>query len=652
MLLVLLVAAALRMVAFAEVPPGLYRDEAYHGLDALDLLRGNLSMYFPANNGREPLFIYLVTASVRLFGRSPFALRLPAFFVGLVTVAATAAMGRALFSRRVGLVSAAVLAVTLWHVHLSRVGFRAVLLPMLIALAVWQAVLAIRRRRVFHYVAAGVLYGLSFYTYTAARFTVVALAAFAVSVLLTRRAVFSTQLTRGLALAALAGMVTVLPLAVYTILRPDVALGRLGQVSVFNPAIHHGQFWLTLGQHVLRTLGMFFVRGDRIWRHNLPYRPVFDPILGVAFVVGVLVAARRARRDLVAGFALIWTAMMALPTVLAEDAPHFLRAVGMLPILSLLPALGLDWLVGWIASRVPTVDGGSRRSPVAGALLAAPLAFGLASTAWAYFGVYARNPVSGYWFEQGVVALAGRVNEFLGAGWDGGRMVWDGSEGRHVYLEPSLWDEWPQVRFLVPRTAALRLEWAGSQAGPPMAVFLWPYGDWQRAWDLLPTPAEIIVEEGALSQGDRDAEPYVTYLAFAALPTDQTSVALARFGDSIELLDVTVDPEDTDGIRVRLRWRAQASVSADYTVFVHYVRDGQRLAQADARPAGGRYPTVRWQAGDVINDDHWLAQVGSILPESDRVIIGLWQPESGIAVPVLDEAGNAAGDWVELPVAR
>ncbi|MBO9370869.1 MAG: glycosyltransferase family 39 protein, partial [Chloroflexi bacterium] len=123
--LILLLAAALRLPALGQVPPGLYHDEAYYGLDAVDILQGRLQVYFPANNGREPLFIYLAAGTIGLLGRSPFALRLTSAFVGLLTIAATAAAGRALFSRRVGLLAAAILSVTLWHVHLSRVGFRA-----------------------------------------------------------------------------------------------------------------------------------------------------------------------------------------------------------------------------------------------------------------------------------------------------------------------------------------------------------------------------------------------------------------------------------------------------------------------------------------------------------------------------------------------
>ncbi len=356
MVIVLLVAAALRLVACGEAPPGLYHDEAYHGLDGLDILNGHFSLYFPANNGREPLFIYLIASTVGLLGRSPFALRLPSFFIGLLTIAATAAMGRALFSRRVGLLAGAVLAVTLWHVHLSRVGFRAVLLPLFIALTAWQATLGVRGdsgttgrqgdKGAWHWVAAGVFYGLSFYTYTAARFTPVALLVFGVYALATKPTTRNPQhAIRGLSLTALTTLITLAPLAAYAVAHPDVVLGRPGQVSIFNPTINGGDLWGTLAAHTLRTAEMFFLRGDRIWRHNVPWRPIFDPALGVAFVLGVTVALRRVRRDSAAGFVLIWTAVMSFPTLLAEDAPHFLRSVGVLPVVVLLPALGLDWLL-------------------------------------------------------------------------------------------------------------------------------------------------------------------------------------------------------------------------------------------------------------------------------------------------------------------
>jgi len=61
-------AAALRFFALGEIPPGLYHDEAFNGLDALRVLAGHWPVYFAANRGREPLFIYLIAATVGLLG--------------------------------------------------------------------------------------------------------------------------------------------------------------------------------------------------------------------------------------------------------------------------------------------------------------------------------------------------------------------------------------------------------------------------------------------------------------------------------------------------------------------------------------------------------------------------------------------------------
>ncbi len=659
--LILLAATVLRAVAFGDVPPGLYHDEAYHGLDVIALLEEgegisirDIPLYFPANNGREPLFIYMIAATVSLLGRSPFALRLAALPVGVLTVAATMAMGRALFSRRVGVLSGATLAVTLWHVHLSRVGFRAGLLPLFTGLAAWQVATAVKspkkwRKQRWHWIAAGACYALAFYTYTAARFTVVAVGVFALYAMAFRHAVLAHR--RGIGLASLAFVLTIAPLAAYTLTHADVVLGRTEQVAVWSPAIHHGDFWGALATHTLRTLGMFFVRGDRIWRHNVPWRPIFDPALGLAFVAGAAIAARRARRparrDAAAACCLIWIGVMSLPTLLAEDAPHFLRAVGVLPAVVILPALGLDWLAGMI-----------RRTAIRRALLILTLTFSLGSTTRAYFFEYARDPMSGYWFEQGAETLAGQINAFLGYGWDSERMQRQQTPApdTHVYLAQELWNEWqPQLRFLVADPGSMTVGLTPVADRPPaprVAVFAWPYEGWRQAWDLLPAPAEIAVERGPLSQGDRDLEPFTTYLTLYANPPGDLPQPLARFSSGVELLDVTIIPvvngEGENRLRVRFLWRATAPLTADYTIFVHYLRDGERIAQGDSRAAYGYYPTSQWRPGDVIYDEHDL---GEVIPQPERDLLrfGFWDSDTGQKLHLLDEAGNPSADWMDMP---
>jgi len=335
-----------------------------------------------------------------------------------------------------------------------------------------------------------------------------------------------------------------------------------------------------------------------------------------------------------------------------------------LPVVAFLPALGLDWLVDVIKPKSPNPKSQiGHGSLIIGRplLLALPLLFGLVSTAWAYFGDYARDPMTGYWFERGAVALAGRINGFLGTGWDGERMLHSDTgdpptaltANRRVYLDPGLWEEWPQARFLIAASEALTVGLERDEEEPlnsPTAVFIWPYGDWHRGWALLPAPAEVTVEEGALSQGDRDPEPYTTYLAFFATPPDPAAPALARFSGGVELLGVAVTSAGPDRWRVRLRWRATTPLADDYTVFLHYLRNGEHIAQADSKPCGGRYSTMVWRRGDVVNDDHYVEGIGAPLPGQDGIRLGLWQPESGAVLYLLDEARNPAGDWIDVPV--
>jgi len=662
MVFILLIAAALRVVAIGQVPPGLYHDEAYNGLDALNVLDGDFSLYFSANNGREPMFIYLIALSIGLLGRNPFAVRLAACAPGLLTVAASYAVGRILFGRRVGLLSATVLGITLWHVHLSRVGFRAVLLPLFIALAVWQGALGWRTGRRIHWLAAGAIYGLSFYTYMAVRFTPVALLLFGIYLMLTRPVWRTRRCLVSLAWSGVAMLITLTPLVVFGILHPDLVFGRTGQVSIWNSAIHGGDFWGTLVRHTTRTLGMFFVKGDRIWRHNVPWRPVFDPLLGVFFLVGLAQAMRRFRHSAQMAFIIIWTATLMLPTLLAEDAPHFLRGVGVLPLVTLFPALGMDWLLRITHSTLQRMGYAGRNTQYAvQSALTVILLISLIGTATAYFGDYARADMAAYWFEDGAATLAGRINGFLGIGWDGERMVnesrfpgpQDASGSRRVYVEPVLWEMWTSVPFLVAESPFIHLlpveqTWPTVTSGPA-AIFVWPYGEWRRAWNMLDAPAQVSVEEGALSQGDRDPEPYTSFLAFYVTPLEAKPQVLARFQGGVELAGVKVGLGDEE-VCVELSWYAAASLADDYTVFVHYVRDEQRVGQDDAQPAGGRYPTSLWHVGDLVRDDHCITLPGLPDPSRDQLYVGFYRPEDGQRLDLLDEAGNPVSTFMTLPV--
>ena len=221
----------------------------------------------------------------------------------------------------------------------------------------------------------------------------------------------------------MSALVVVAPLAVYALGHWDIFMGRGGQVTIFNPGIGGPNPWLTLAGNVARAAGMFFWRGDFSARQNLPYRPVFDLVMSVFFLAGVVIASVRARREAASALVLIWMAVMLLPTILAEDTPHFLRAVGVLPVIVVLPALALDEAGRrlQVAGRKRQEAGGKRQDAggKVGLGMVMILAVSLALTSYDYFVRYARDETVRFWFDDAGVQLAAEINRFTGAGWTG-----------------------------------------------------------------------------------------------------------------------------------------------------------------------------------------------------------------------------------------
>jgi len=647
LLLVIAVAAALRFWALGTTPPGLYHDEAFNGLDALSVLEGERPVFFEANNGREPLFIYLVAVSVAVLGRSPGAIRIVAALLGTLTIPATYLMAKAMFNRRIGLLAAAITGLTLWHVNLSRIGFRAVAMPLLVALALWQLWLGLKSGNRRHFLAGGVAYGLTFYTYLAARFTIVALAAFVLYLIL----VGSWRLEiggwrRGAGAFVLAALVVLAPLTVYVAAHGDAFLGRVGQVSIFNPAINGGDFWGTLLRHVGRTLLMFTHRGDFIPRHNVPLRPVFDPVLSVFFLLGLVLCLIRFRQRPEHALVLIWLAVMIMPTVLAEDAPHFLRSVGVLPVAFVVPAIGLDYLWRFLENKTS--------APVAVGAVTLVLILGLGDTTIDYFGRHAASQDLSYHFETAAVHLATQANRFLGTGWDGTKLWARGTPSppdRHLYIADRLWQDWASVRFLVPPSPNLTIL-AESVKLPQISsdevmLILWPYEDHSQYLSLLPVGSTITAQEGSLERGDLEKEArllYITYTATSAtIPAGEPEACFEKGLTLVGHRLAAVSPQE---LRLSLLWRAEAEIEADYTVFVQLTRDDAILAQDDSPPAGGYYPTSLWRVGDIVSDEHTLSLPEPYDPGRHKLIVGFYQLETLRRLQVLDKAGKPVNDHV------
>ena len=128
--------------------------------------------------------------------------------------------------------------------------------------------------------------------------------------------------------------------------------------------------------------------------------------------------------------------------------------------------------------------------------------------------------------------------------------------------------------------------------------------------------------------------------------------AAYRLGNDIaflgsELEKVIVRPGDT--LNLTLFWQALNQVDRSYTVFVHLLgSDGQVVAQQDSPPGGGASPTSSWVPAEYITDMYQLVVKPDLPAGEYRIEIGMYDPATGVRLPVVDGEGRSQADHVLL----
>ncbi|MDD3825216.1 MAG: glycosyltransferase family 39 protein, partial [Anaerolineae bacterium] len=289
LLLITLLAAALRLYRLPEVPPGLHYDEAFNGVSARSLLEdGTPRIFFADDMGEEPLAISLVAVALALLGEEAWIIRLVSAVAGILTVPLAWWLGRGIFCRALpALATALVLAILYWHVTFSRIGMEPIFVPLTATLAFAALLHGLRdagarpgRRQLPALLLAGLALGGSLYTYKAGYFVPVLAAAFVAYAALLERG-FLRRNGRGLLLAAAVALLVAAPLLAYFAAHPDHFLQRPASVALSTAP---QDALPAMVSNLPEVLGMFFVRGDANPRSNLPGRPILDPFLALLFV--------------------------------------------------------------------------------------------------------------------------------------------------------------------------------------------------------------------------------------------------------------------------------------------------------------------------------------------------------------------------------
>lgn len=364
--LIFLLGVFLRLYNISVIPPGVNQDEASIGYTAYSLLKTGKDEYgmpFPLSfqsfgDWKLPVYIYLTVPFVKAFGLSEIAVRLPSVIFGSATLILAYFLAKYLFKdRRLALLSMGFLAISPWHLHLSRVESESNVAVFLITLSTILLFKSFEKRK-WLIVPAALGFALTYYTY-AGNYIFTSLFLFVILFLYGKK-IFSNKFFK---IALFSFLVLFIFIGFQTIFSANRT--KLSGISIFSDSgiltrridysrsdhgyslvgeILHNK--LTFGierfaQNYLNSFSaefLFFKGGDDKAHNIADFGNMYfmeAPILLLGFIS---LYAQRKKTE--AKLLIFWLLISPLAGAITKNAPHTNRMFAIFPALSIALALG------------------------------------------------------------------------------------------------------------------------------------------------------------------------------------------------------------------------------------------------------------------------------------------------------------------------
>jgi hypothetical protein len=374
---IMILGVGFRLVNLDSLPPEMTSDHVEKILDSQRVLNGEYNIFFANNGGREPVQMYLMSAFSRLPGLdfNHYTLKLLAALQSLITLPILVWAGIELMGERnrrfglvVGLLLAGLVAVSYWHVAITRQALRIVMTPPITALLLIFLSRAMRHNRRSDYIKTALVLGFGLYAYQAVRMLPVVVVVGVGIAILIRSISWRERLLYGVNLTVLVfiSLMVFLPMLHYSsedpshfwrrtagrLLGDDVITEELDdgtiierkatteeQLSAFNKNVP------TLMNNIRNALLMFNWKGDVGWISGIPNDPAMDIYTGTFLILGLAAwgVMMLRSRDPVIWLIPVMVFIMLLPSALSIayplENPSHTRTSGAIPPVYLITAI-------------------------------------------------------------------------------------------------------------------------------------------------------------------------------------------------------------------------------------------------------------------------------------------------------------------------
>ncbi len=377
LILIVILAAFLRFYQLGSNPPSLTWDEVAWGYNAYSLGlngRDEFGRFLPLNylesfgDFKPPVYAYLDVIPVKVLGLNEFSTRFPSAFFGVLTVLLTYFLVKRIFynskdKEKYAFFSALFLAISPWHILLSRAAFEANVASFFFVLGIWAFLAAVQDKK-WYFPISAVSFAITIYTFNTER--VVSPLLVILFAMIFRNKLW--KIKKIVIVSAVIGFIMILPTFGF-LFTPQAGL-RFQQVNIFSDvdivktsnqeiANDHNAFWskaihnrralyaVDFIKHYFDNLSplFLFIRGDgnpKFSTQSVGQMYIWD----IVFFAGGAFLLFKKREDNWWVIPL-WFLVGIIPAATARETPHALRIEATLPTFQILAAYGFVSFILW-----------------------------------------------------------------------------------------------------------------------------------------------------------------------------------------------------------------------------------------------------------------------------------------------------------------
>lgn len=381
--LIVCLASVLRLYKLSDYPVSIYWDEAAIGYNAYSIAQTGADEYgkrWPLafqsfNDFKLPGYVYLDSIFVKAVGLSEFSVRLPSAIAGILAVIFVYLLSKKLFvlnrkSETIALLSALLLAVSPWHLQLSRAAFETNIALTLTVAGIYL-LFAAKDIKIFALIAAPIL-ALSFYFYYSS-YTLVPL------IIVAFLLIYREQVAKNIRyyLAGITIALFVVTPAISQLLTSEGSK-RVREVSILADRSLYEHYIQAQAQsknllsklYLNRRIPIAIEAFDNYLAHFSPGFLFFgqDPnarhhpvqignllIWQVPFLIAGLWLLIKLKDTKLKYFLVTFVAIAPIPAAFTIEAPHSLRAYNLVIPVTIASSLGIIYLLNSITLKVITI---------------------------------------------------------------------------------------------------------------------------------------------------------------------------------------------------------------------------------------------------------------------------------------------------------